>query len=55
MYIVYVLLLLIYIYLWIHIYNIFTLATDQNNVQTIFWDVQNTIVKGNLREGGLIY
>jgi len=37
------------------LYTHVTTATNQSNVQSIFWDVQNTIVKANLKDGGLIY
>jgi len=31
-----------------------TMATDQENVKEVFWDVQNIVVRSNLKKGGLI-
>ncbi|ETO36108.1 GTP-binding protein (I) alpha subunit, partial [Reticulomyxa filosa] len=31
-----------------------TMATDQKCIETVFWDVQNTVIRSNLRKGGLI-
>jgi len=31
-----------------------TTATDQDNVEKVFWDVQNIIVSKNLQQGGLV-
>jgi len=31
-----------------------TMATDQDNVKEVFWDVQNIVIRSNLKRGGLI-
>ena len=31
-----------------------TCATDQDTVQKVFWDVQNIVIRSNLRRGGLM-
>jgi len=31
-----------------------TCATDQETVQKVFWDVQNIVIRSNLRRGGLM-
>eukprot|EP00484_Ammonia_sp_Unknown_P025495 CAMPEP_0197025518 /NCGR_PEP_ID=MMETSP1384-20130603/5824_1 /TAXON_ID=29189 /ORGANISM="Ammonia sp." /LENGTH=480 /DNA_ID=CAMNT_0042454053 /DNA_START=64 /DNA_END=1506 /DNA_ORIENTATION=- len=31
-----------------------TTATDKDNIQTVFWDVQNIVINSNLRKGGLV-
>merc|ERR1712154_643536 len=31
-----------------------TTATNKNNVQSVFWDVQNIIVSGNMKTSGLV-
>ena len=31
-----------------------TTATDQENIQKVFWDVQNIVINSNLRKGGLV-
>merc|ERR1719464_1985569 len=31
-----------------------TCATDQDTVQQVFWDVQNIVIRSNLRRGGLM-
>merc|ERR1719361_2767230 len=31
-----------------------TCATDQDTVQKVFWDVQNIVIRSNLRIGGLM-
>ncbi|ETO24947.1 hypothetical protein RFI_12203 [Reticulomyxa filosa] len=36
------------------IFTHFTCATDSNSIETVFWDVQNIVIKANLRRGGLI-
>jgi len=36
------------------IYHHITCATDSNSVETVFWDVQNIVVRTNLKKGGLM-
>eukprot|EP01084_Bolivina_argentea_P057769 105531_1 len=31
-----------------------TTATNQENIQKVFWDVQNIVINSNLRKGGLV-
>ena len=37
------------------IYTHITTATDRNNIEKIFWDVQNIAIKNNLNKGGFTY
>ena len=37
-----------------NIYSHITQATDRNNIEKVFWDVQNILIKSNLRKGGLM-
>ena len=37
-----------------NIYHHITQATDRNNIEKVFWDVQNILIKKNLKKGGLM-